>query len=189
MKIKIHIREFLLLVCIMLMVSTVRAQSPSYKMSIANDILVSPSVYEFDWYVQRTGTTPFELASVQMGLGFDVSILNGGTATATLISGTSALSNPSQTPTSIAIGSTTNTVGGISYRYINVAPTLPPGAGNGSIISATGNCQAPGTRIIRVRITNNVPFASGTSCNHIFSTAVSAGIENTAIFALSLIHI
>ncbi|NBP75155.1 MAG: hypothetical protein EBU61_03880, partial [Crocinitomicaceae bacterium] len=154
----------------MLMVSTVRAQSPSYKMSIANDILVSPNVYEFDWYVQRTGTTPFELASVQMGLGFDVSILNGGTATATLISGTSALSNPSQTPTSIAIGSTTNTVGGISYRYINVAPTLPPGAGNGSIISSTGNCQAPGTRIIRVRITNSVPFASGTSCNHIFST-------------------
>ncbi|MCX6172182.1 MAG: T9SS type A sorting domain-containing protein, partial [Flavobacterium sp.] len=52
-----------------------------------------------------------------------------------------------------------------------------------SIISSTGNCQAPGTRIIRVRITNSVPFASGTSCNHIFSTAVSAGIEKTAIFA------
>ena len=110
MKINIHIREFLLLVCIMLMVSTVRAQSPSYKMSIVNDVLISPNVYEFDWYVQQTGTTSFELASVQMGLGFDTSILNGGTPTATLISGTTALSNPSQIPTSIGIGTSTNTV-------------------------------------------------------------------------------
>ena len=91
--------------------------------------------------------------------------------------------NLAQAPTSIAIGSSTNTVGGITYRYINVAPVIPPGAGNGSIISSLGNCNAPGTRIVRIRITNSVPFASGTSCNHVFSTAVSAGIENTAIFA------
>jgi len=71
MRIDIFIRKCLLLVLTLLTISLVRAQSPSYKMSISNDIVISPNVYEFDWYVQQTGTTPFELASVQMGLGFD----------------------------------------------------------------------------------------------------------------------
>ncbi|NBW72777.1 MAG: hypothetical protein EBR24_08335, partial [Flavobacteriia bacterium] len=58
-------------VIVFVFTSNAFSQVPTYNMMIANDTVISPNVYEFDWYVQRTGTTPFELASVQMGLGFN----------------------------------------------------------------------------------------------------------------------
>src|SRR4051812_22194364 len=70
---------------------TSKAANPTYKLSITNQVAVSSSRYEFDVYLLRTGADPLELATFQMGLGFDINIINGGTLSAVILPGTSQL--------------------------------------------------------------------------------------------------
>jgi hypothetical protein len=118
-----------------------------------------------------------------MGLGYDISILNGGTLTASFVANQSQL-NITQVPTSINVGAVNYLVSGVNYRYINVAAKANPGSGLGTIISNLNNgCSSIGTRIARIRIVNSVDFAAGSSCKHIFSTAVGSGKTNTVVSA------
>ena len=77
---------------------TVKGQNPTYKLTISNETMIDASTYQFDVYLQRTGSTALELANFACGIAYDASILNGGTPTCSQVSGYSQLS-ASQVPT------------------------------------------------------------------------------------------
>lgn len=124
------------------------AQNPTYTLDLRNDLQVSSTVYEFDIYLLRTGTTTFEYASGQYGILINPLIKNGGTISASIVAGSSdpALVATNQNPTSIGFNNTSNA--------IMIAAKSPPTAGNGAIISNI----SPGVRLCRVRISNTVDF-------------------------------
>ena len=164
---------------------TVKGQNPTYKLTISNETLVDNSTYQFDVYLQRTGSTPLELANFACGIAYDASILNGGTPTCSQVSGFSQLSS-SQVPTTASAtmtGTVSYTVGGVTYRYVNITARANPGSGNGSVISASGECPTPGTRIGRFQIANTVAFAQASTAKHIFSAAAGSGRTNTVVSA------
>jgi hypothetical protein len=124
------------------------AQNPAYLLELRNDIQVSGAVYEFDVYLFRTGTIPFEYASGQYGILINPLIKNGGNITASIVAGSSdpILVASNQVPPSISYYDPTN--------VIRISAGPPPGAGNGALISNA----SPGTRICRVRLTNTADF-------------------------------
>jgi len=169
----------------MLLGFTAWSQTPTYEMYVTNQSQIDSKTYQFDVYLLRTGSTPLELASIQFGLGVDTMIVNGGTLSFSMVSGSSQLVT-AQVPTAFAVGasSQTNTVNGVVYRYLNQAAKAGPGAGNGTVISAVKtSCASPGTRIGTYRLTNTVDFRQASSCKHIFNTGVAAGRTNTLVNA------
>jgi hypothetical protein len=128
---------------LLIFAGTVYAQSPTYLVRLKNGLQTGPNVYKFDVYIERTGTTEFQLATFQMGLLFNDSVKNGGTLTPTL--GTSEL-NAAQTPTSVNAATT---------GCLKLAPKTPPGVGNGTIIPLF-----PGLKVTTITLTNSVPFAN-----------------------------
>jgi hypothetical protein len=92
----------------------------------------------------------------------------------------------SQVPTTASTtmtGTISYTVGSVTYRYVNITARANPGSGNGSVISASGECPTPGTRIGRFQIANTVPFAQASTAKHIFSAAAGSGRTNTVVSA------
>jgi hypothetical protein len=121
---------FLLLVSI-----ATQGQFPGYLLKITNEVQTGPEDYEFDVFILRTGSDPFELANVGFGIGFDTSILNGGTPLFTMVSATPSFSelNSSQQPILLppvgsGVSTATRNMGGIIYRFVNVAPRFNPGS-------------------------------------------------------------
>ena len=169
----------------MLLGFTAWSQTPTYEMYVTNQSQIDSKTYQFDVYLLRTGSTSLELASIQFGLGVDTMIVNGGTLSFSLVSGSSQLVS-SQVPVAFSVGavSQVNTVNGVVYRYLNQAARSGPGAGSGTVISnvKTG-CSSPGTRIGTYRLTNTVDFRQASSCKHIFNTGVAAGRTNTLVNA------
>ena len=125
------------------------AQNPNYLCELRNDVRVDARTFEFDVYLLRTGTTPFEYSSMQFGINMNSGARNGGTITVSLVSGTSEL-NATQIPNA----------GRFSFdaalNCIIMTGTPGPGAGSGTIISNIGN----GTRVGRIRLTNTVDFGA-----------------------------
>ena len=165
-----------------------KADAQTYQLSISNETLVDPQTYQFDVYLKRTGATPFELANVGFGLGFDVATVGAGTLTFSIVSPGATFcefTNSSQYPTTVTLSTATqtNVVNTVTYRYMNIQPKSNPGAGSGSIMSATGSCPALGTRVGRFQLSNTVPFVSNTTFKHIFSTAAGPGRNNTVVSA------
>jgi hypothetical protein len=119
---------------------------------LKNDILVAANQYEFDIFVKRTGTVPFEAYGFQHCLIFDNAVLNGGTASVVYIPGTSGM-NAAQEPIN-----PTNTASLVSgKRVVKMAAKIPSGPGAGTIISDLGN----GTRFGRFRLsTTAAEFAN-----------------------------
>ena len=130
------------------------AQNPTYEARLKNDVQVDGKNYEFEIWLFRTGSTPWELGGFQAGLMLNDLVLNGGTLSATYIAGTTdaAIVASGQTPANPNVASVD---GGTSTRIFKLAAKLPTGgAGTGAIISAV----AP-VRLGRFRITNTVVFA------------------------------
>ncbi len=150
--------------------SASRAQVPSsYQCSIRNDSLTSSTVYEFDIYLQNTDLSHvFEFDLFQAGILVNPSIVNGGTITATIVSGSSQLV-ASQQPASLTFSAAQN--------CIKIGPGGVVPHGSATIISTT----APGTRIARIRLTNTVAFGQFAPN---FSFNFTASPYNTAVFAL-----
>lgn len=147
---KIHNKiKFLGILLAFLFTMTGYAQTPTYQIELANDVLVNSSTYEFDIIITRTGATPFELGGCQIGLTFNDNVRNGGTLTATTLPGTCEFTNPAQAPAHPNVA----TLQG-STRVWKLASKAPPGTGAGSIISPSG------TRVSRFRLTNTVDFTS-----------------------------
>ena len=164
-----------------------KAQTPTYQLYFTNVTHPANNIVEWDAYLLRTGTTELQLASIQFGFGYDISILNGGTLTASIIAGASDLPLAMQ-PTSIQSGTVNYSVApvpaGQTHRYINISARPVPGAGNGPLISSTdGGCGSKGTRIVRVRITNSVPFTPNSKMNQFFSQAVGSSRTKTQVNA------
>ena len=159
----------------------------NYQLYFTNVQTTGNNIVEWDIYLRSTGPTALELAQIQLGMGFNVAILDGGTATASVVGGTSELP-PAMQPTAPNIGAASFTVApvpaGQTHRYFNVAGRPVPGAGLGPIISTTdGGCSAKGTRIARFRLTNSKPFLANSQMSQVFSQAVGSGRTRTAVFA------
>ena len=149
-----------------------KAQTPTYEMYITNQLQVDTKTYQFDVYVLNSGTPVLEMANIQLGIGFDTSITNGGTLSVALVSGSSQLV-ASQVPQNIFIGGAYFTVNGVVYRSINQTQRTGPGSGNGTIISKIKtSCTSPGTRIGTYRLTNTKDFKISSITKHIFNTVV-----------------
>ncbi|MBK9355934.1 MAG: hypothetical protein IPN08_00835 [Bacteroidales bacterium] len=136
-----------------------------FLLTIQNVQQTAPNVFEFDIFLlDNDATSPFELASIQEGINFNLGMLNGGNVTTGM---TTIVSGTSQLPSNMAPISVSTLATGL----IRVAGRAAPGAGNGFIVSNT----APGTRIIRLRMTNSVAFASSSTANMNFtpSTAIT----------------
>jgi len=175
-KILTKFKGLMLLFAVLGFANTSQAQTPTYQLYFTN-VTTTANTITWDAYLLRTGATELQLATIQFGFGFDVTILNGGTPTGSIISGFSDLPTPMQ-PTSVVVsGSFTNgpIPVGTTYRYVSVAAKAPPGAGNGPLISNTdGGCGSKGTRIGRFRLTNSVNFTANSKMNHIFNSTGGA---------------
>ncbi len=141
---------------IILAAISIQAQ-PDYLVTAKNGTLTDDFNFEFDIYIQRLGGTPLELAGFQTSIYFNDAIRNGGTLIGMYVPGTSDLTaaetpNP---PNLLYLSS-----GGVVHQF-RVAPKVPPGTGNGSVISTT----APGTRFGRFKITNTVAFNKTAAVN------------------------
>ncbi|HNX87526.1 MAG TPA: T9SS type A sorting domain-containing protein [Paludibacteraceae bacterium] len=155
-----------------------QAQNPTYLCELRNDTQVSSTVFEFDIYLLQTGSIPFEYAAGQYGILINPLIKNGGVISASIVAGSSdpALIAASQNPTSINFLAASN--------CIRIAGRVPPGAGNGAVISN----GSPGTKVCRVRLTNTVAFGQFSpnltwTTTNIYPTQINAyvGGVNTAI--------
>ncbi|MBM3417541.1 MAG: hypothetical protein FJY17_01295, partial [Bacteroidetes bacterium] len=155
---------------------------------VSNQTQVSDSIYEFDVYIQSTGAANFRLANYQFGLGIDTQVLNGGSLSAWVISGTSELVT-SQRPSNgrMVVGGPVHSLSGRIYRFINLIAAIPPNdSSSTSIIPSTNSgCSSPGIRIARFRITNTMPFRNGTRPFHIFSESQGSGRINTLIWVFN----
>jgi len=126
------------------------SQKPNYICTLANDALTSGNTYEFDIYLLRTGSAPFELGGFELGILYNNDIKNGGNLTALFIPG-------SVDPAIIASGQENKVFKTDTPGIIKILPKLATkGHGTGAIISN----QPPGTRIGRLRLTNSIPFSS-----------------------------
>ena len=126
----------------------VRGQVPTYLLELRNDVQTSATEYEFDIYLLRTGSVPFEYAIGQYGILVNPDIKNGGSLLASIVSGSidPVLAATNQVPATINFFEAGNA--------IRISPPPPPGAGNGALISNV----PPGTRICRVRLSNTTAF-------------------------------
>ena len=154
-----------------------QSQTPTYDMYITNQSKVDSKTYQFDVYVLRTGSNALEMAAIQLGIGIDTSITNGGSLTFSFVSGSSELV-AAQVPQTFIVGTAFYTVNGVVYRCLNQTVRTGPGAGNGTVLSATKTgCTSPGTRIGTYRLSNTRDFKSASSAKHILNT--TAGAQRT----------
>ncbi|MDF1560219.1 MAG: gliding motility-associated C-terminal domain-containing protein [Bacteroidales bacterium] len=164
------------------------AQIDNFEISIRNVAQTAQNVLEFDVYLlDKDPGQPFELASVQLGLLFNSLIYSGGTVTVTYDNTGSGLNSSQQFNSAVSIASSLS--GYPNQTLIRLAGRTPPGAGNGTIISSTGD----GTLVTHFRISSSVNFVSGTTpdlvfcpstaANPLYPTRVSQyqGITNTAL--------
>jgi hypothetical protein len=126
---------------------------PDVQYTIENEVLVSPLELQFDLYLKETDPAKtFELAIIQGGILVNKSIIGTGTVTTGIVTGFSDLVSLQQ-PTIVLVAEYNS-----GQFILKITPRTGPGAGKGTIISTSGL----GSRVARIRITNSVPFVSGT---------------------------
>jgi uncharacterized repeat protein (TIGR02543 family) len=118
-------------------------QTPAYNLILKNDALVDSTHYEFEIWMERTGGTIFELASLQPTMTFNTGI-SAGTITLSMNAGTSQL-NAAQEPVAMSV----------SGNELRIDPRVSPGAGSGTDIPVS-----PGIRVGRFMITSTSAFAA-----------------------------
>jgi hypothetical protein len=155
---------------------SVKAQTPSFSCYITNEVLVSPTVYQFDIYLLKTGGPDFQYAAGQWGITVNPDVANGGNLTASIVQGSTLLEKPAQANVTAILPAVTS--------VFNIAAKAPPGTGNGSkITDVNGGCASPGTKVATFKITNSVPFAPNSKMNHTFNFTSGAGKTATKIHA------
>ncbi len=127
---------------------------PFFNLELKNDIQTNDRTYEFDIILTHTGNyvnpVQFELSTIQMGIYFNSAILNGGTATATVVPGSTSDFNVIQQQTNANLYIIGPTTGNKTIKI--TAKTAS--SGFGTLISTS-----TGSRVMRVRLTNTVAFA------------------------------
>ena len=149
MKHKIWIIALILLIGVL--VPDFYAQT-HFTCTLANDSLSAPNVYEFDIYMLSNDTSTIELAGVNFGFLYNTQVKDTGTITVSWVPNSSELTNIAQLPKKFiaSTGEKDSSVVGI----IRIGPRIPPGYGDGSIISN----KDLGSRIGRLRLANSVNF-------------------------------
>ena len=112
--------------------------------------------YEFDVYLLRTGTDPWEMSGIQLGLQYNYLSRGGHAMTATWVAGTTdaIFVTSGQAPGPGNVGTVVGNVG-----VIKVSAKLPSGGyGTGAVISNVGN----GSRLGRMRLTCALGFVNQT---------------------------
>jgi len=126
--------------------------------TIANDFQANSKQLEFDLLLWDSVTSePYELGTVQAGIYLDPGIINGGTLTPSIVSGSSSLVS-SQQPTAIMYSASQST--------IKLASRAPVACGSGTIISQDP-CNR--TRLCRISLTNTADFTPNSHANLTFS--------------------
>lgn len=145
--------------------------------SVQNLGQTSSNTLEFDVYLlDIDGSQSFELASCQLGFLFNSLIYAGGSVTVTIDNTGSGLNSSQQfTGSPQAVSPLT---GYPNQTLIRLAGRTPPGAGNGTIISTSGN----GTLLTHFIITSTVDFAGGSTPDLTFcSSSVSLPLYPTSV--------
>ena len=137
-----------------------------FNLSVQNMTQTAPNKLEWDTYLLDTDPTqPFELASVQFGFFFNSTINNGGTITVAINNTGSGLIPAQQFSAVPSVVATVTGYPGLSL--LRLAGKIPPGAGNGTIISTTGL----GTLLTHMIMTNTVPFTTGSTPNFAWTSS------------------
>ena len=145
---------------LLFLIISLRGNSQSCEVTLRNDSLIDANNLIVDIYVRATSGT-FYYSWGQYKISFNSAITNGGTITGTIVDGFSDLTNSTQLPPSIIVGTT-------SWRA--TTGQIPGTQAACSQISATGN----GTRICRVRLTNTAVFAANAADMLVVTTAPNA---------------
>jgi hypothetical protein len=131
-----------------------KAQVPTYTCEIRNAVLISPTEYQFDIFMLRTGETPFEYAGMQMGINFNNAVIpEGATITASLTGLNTVKICNAHKKENISLA-------GIKAKGIKITVATPLcGPGNGTMISNV----APGNLICQVKLTSSIAFVPKTN--------------------------
>ena len=148
--------------------------------TLANDSLPAANVYEFDIYMQSNDTSTIELADINFGFIYNLQVQDTGSLTVSWVPHSSELTNLAELPRNFK--TTTALKDGSTIGVIMIGPRIPPGYGNGSIISN----KVPGTKIGRLKLTNSINYSAGqmniewnvNKKNGIYPTTVAAYIKN-----------
>jgi hypothetical protein len=177
-----------LLISFFLSATLAYAQDDNFRLSVVNLVQTDINKLEFDVYLLDTdAATSFELASCQLGFLVNSSIHQGANLTAE-ISNTGSGLNSSQIFT--ANPSVATSLSGYSgLTLIRLAGRTPPTAGNGTIISTSGNGTLlthfilSGTVNFASSTTPDITFTSSSSLSPVYATRVNEYInsENTAL--------
>jgi len=159
------------------------AFSQGFTYSVQNMQQTAANRLEFDVYLLDTDDSEsFELAGSQLGFLFNSLIYTGGSVTVTIDNSTSGLNSFQQFTASPSV--VTSLTGYPDQTLIRLAGRTPPGAGNGTIISTSGN----GTLLTHFIITSTVnftanstpdfTFCASTATNPLYPTRVSEYVNN-----------
>ncbi|MFZ4522816.1 MAG: T9SS type A sorting domain-containing protein [Bacteroidales bacterium] len=125
--------------------------------------MTSDRSIEFDIFLLDTDPAQtFELASIQCGITVNPTIFTGGTFSASIVAGTSAL-NPAQAPSSVTYTT------GMGANIIKLSAAAAPGPGSGTILSSV----SPGTRVVRIKLTSTVAFPANSYSNMAFAAGTA----------------
>jgi hypothetical protein len=148
-------RKLSLLMLIILMSLAQISRGQEFLCDMRNDVRIDDHTYEFDIYLQSTGSAPMKLAAIQFGIYINSAVVpDGGVLSATLVPGSSELTK-SQKPSSANF----TVENSKPDKTIKITGINLPGENKGTIISK----KAAGTRFCRVRITCSQPFVANTN--------------------------
>ncbi len=137
-----------------------------FTISVLNLTQPTDHTLEFDVYLKDTDPDqPFEMASVQLGFLLNSSIHTGGVLTGTYDNSGSGLNFPQQFTTYVSVVSPVNGYPGLTL--VRMAGKAPPGFGNGTIISTTGD----GTQVTHFILSSTVPFTANSLSNLTFTSS------------------
>jgi hypothetical protein len=122
------LRHLLLTACVGLLTTNLFAGEIAYNLYTANERRVSNNVFEFDVYLQASGTESFRLRTVQNTYTFNPSFINGATVNVSYVPGSSAMpsfvTNLKWSNAGNGFTSTANVAGTCSSNGINI-PLAP----------------------------------------------------------------
>ena len=134
-----------------------------FLLTIQNIVQRAPDQLEFDIYLQDTDAhQPFELSFIQLGISFNLEILDGAVTSPAM---TSIVPGFSELPPNMQLTNIITTSSGL----IRISGKNYPGAGNGYIVAKV----SPGSRIARLRITNVLPFTVGSTPELSFTPSIA----------------
>lgn len=159
-------------IAIMLFGFGLKAQNPTYTLSIANAKIISATEYQFDVVMQRTGAAELKLALFQLGILMNPEIIPAGAKIkVSAVEGSSELLKDQQPAAERFSFDSVK-------KCIIVTPFRTPGGG----ISATVIPANKGLKICVIKVSSTLPFNKSISTNHTWNFNFANGYA-TKIFA------